>query len=184
MKTMSRYGSEQARLDVWRKCKKIKGLDPDMWRKDVMGNTIRFNPTKKRNCKKKANLEYSWDVDHIIPKTCGGDDWLDNLQAMNRRSNIAFSNKLTNSKPGYNKREHFTQILLKNGSNDIQPRQTKRLRINTRVMARTSPVGKRPLEAIIKAVSLANDSVTIYWVNSKYNEEIVLDDRLFDTIII
>jgi hypothetical protein len=184
MKTMSRYGSKQARLDVWRKCKKIKGLDPDMWRKDVIGNTIRFEPRPKRICKKKPNPEYSWnwDVDHIIPRSCGGDDWLDNLQALNRRSNIGFSNKLTNSKPGYNKRDHFTQILIKSGATDIFPRQKLRLRINTRVMVRTSPVGKRRLEAIIKAVSLANDSVTIYWVNSKYNDEIILDDRLFETI--
>lgn len=39
------------------------------------------------------NSWYAWNVDHIIPKSRGGTDWLDNLQAVHIRCNRSKGDK-------------------------------------------------------------------------------------------
>jgi hypothetical protein len=67
---------------VWLKGVIIPGVNPKLERKDVCGARIeRYNygdTTKNRT---------GWEIDHIISKTDGGGDHLDNLQPLQWRNN-------------------------------------------------------------------------------------------------
>ena len=41
------------------------------------------------------NSRYAWNIDHIIPKSCGGSNNIDNLQAVHVECNRNKSNKST-----------------------------------------------------------------------------------------
>ncbi len=62
--------------NVWRKGKVVPGRDPEVWRKDICGDLIKYD--------EHANTDslYGWEVDHIKPEALGGTDDLDNLQPL------------------------------------------------------------------------------------------------------
>lgn len=70
---------------VWDKTEKVDDRNPEIWRKDFAGAWIRRD--QYGVCSK-----YGWVVDHIKPKSLGGDDTLDNLQALHWRNNVSKSN--------------------------------------------------------------------------------------------
>ena len=70
---------------VWDKTEKVDDRNPEIWRKDFAGACIRRD--QYGVCSK-----YGWVVDHIKPKSLGGDDTLDNLQALHWRNNVSKSN--------------------------------------------------------------------------------------------
>jgi 5-methylcytosine-specific restriction endonuclease McrA len=65
---------------VWEKGKKIKGEDPNAWRKDRYGNKIRFGSYGTEG-------NYGWEIDHKNPKDRGGSDQLRNLQPLHWEEN-------------------------------------------------------------------------------------------------
>ena len=66
--------------DVWKKAKKIRGKDPDLYRRDPYGNEM-YKPSYGKESEK------GWVIDHIKPVSHGGSDHLRNLQAMNTVKN-------------------------------------------------------------------------------------------------
>ncbi len=65
---------------IWRKARVIEGLDPDMFRKDAGGALIMWDKFGKIN-------PYGWEIDHIFPRSLGGDDTPVNLRAMHYKNN-------------------------------------------------------------------------------------------------
>ncbi len=65
---------------VWEKGRKITGKDPNVWRKDSCGATI------KRDQYGNTTLR-GWEIDHKHPKSRGGSDNLRNLQPLQWENN-------------------------------------------------------------------------------------------------
>lgn len=65
---------------VWEKARKVDGLAPSLFRKDACGALI---------MRDKYGLEnpFGWEVDHIFPKSLGGDDNIVNLRALHYLNN-------------------------------------------------------------------------------------------------
>jgi len=77
----------QDRLDqIWEKGSAIRGKDPDLYRKDQLGNQM-YKPSYGKNS------EMGWNVDHSKPQSRGGTDHLNNLQPMNSRANSSKGDK-------------------------------------------------------------------------------------------
>lgn len=68
-------------LEVWRKARRVDGLDENMFRKDACGALIMYDKYGKQN-------PFGWVVDHIYPKSQGGDDNILNLRAFHYLNNI------------------------------------------------------------------------------------------------
>ena len=66
--------------EVWDKGKTIKGKDPDVWRKDVYSNKIRFGSYGTEG-------DFGWEIDHKNPKDKGGSNQLKNLQPLHWEEN-------------------------------------------------------------------------------------------------
>ena len=82
---MSNFSKERLE-QIWNKGKTIKGKDPNLYRKDIFGNTM-YKPSYGKLS------EMGWNVDHSKPQSLGGTDHLINLQPMNSTANIKKSNK-------------------------------------------------------------------------------------------
>ena len=65
---------------AWDNADKMRGKDPDLYRKDPYGNPMYRHSHGKSS-------EMGWDVDHITPKSRGGSDSTKNLQALNSSVN-------------------------------------------------------------------------------------------------
>lgn len=77
----------QDRLDqIWEKGSAIRGKDPDLYRKDQLGNQM-YKPSYGKTS------EMGWNVDHSKPQSRGGTDHLNNLQPMNSRANSSKGDK-------------------------------------------------------------------------------------------
>lgn len=72
--------------NIWNNAKTIKGQNPDTWRKDNYGNTIRYGSYGTQG-------DYGWEIDHKNPKANGGTDNPRNLQALHWEENRKKSNK-------------------------------------------------------------------------------------------
>ena len=73
------------KLNVWKKAKKIKEQNPSKFRKDPYDNILAFDEYGK-------HTKRGWSIDHIIPKSEGGSDKLENLQAMSIHKNMQLGN--------------------------------------------------------------------------------------------
>ena len=51
--------------DTWNEAQKMRGKNPDVWRKDSFGNKIRHSSYGTVG-------EYGWEIDHKNPKSKGG----------------------------------------------------------------------------------------------------------------
>lgn len=169
---LNSYGRKLCPREVFNKGIKIPGLDPDMWRLDFQGKMIKFTERDSRG-------PFGWAIDHNIPRSCGGSDSIVNLFPLNWKDNIRFSNKLTEEKKTYNRREHFYQILIHKGEN-AQKIQKKNLEVGSVIQARQSPIVKLWRHATVISANKSKDCVEIHWVDGNYNETLVYDDRLFE----
>lgn len=77
---------QEKKDEVWDKGQKVRGKDPEMYRKDKFGNTM-YKPSYGKNS------EMGWEIDHSKPQSKGGTDHLNNLQPMNTRANRQKSDK-------------------------------------------------------------------------------------------
>lgn len=71
---------------IWEKGKKIRGKNPDLYRKDMFGNEM-YKPSYGKVSEK------GWEIDHSRPQSKGGTDHLNNLQPMNTSANRSKGNK-------------------------------------------------------------------------------------------
>jgi 5-methylcytosine-specific restriction endonuclease McrA len=71
---------------VWEKATAMRGKNPDAWRKDSKGNTI-------RKASYGTQGEYGWEIDHKNPVAKGGTDDLRNLQPLHWEENREKSDK-------------------------------------------------------------------------------------------
>ncbi|HHY34676.1 MAG TPA: HNH endonuclease [Firmicutes bacterium] len=65
---------------AWDKAQVIRGLNPNVWRRDPYGNKIRKGSYGTHG-------EYGWEVDHKKPISEGGSDSPRNLQAVHWKEN-------------------------------------------------------------------------------------------------
>lgn len=72
--------------DVWSKSSKVRGKNPNLYRKDKLGNEI-FYPSYGKN------TQMGWEIDHSKPKSKGGTDHLNNLQVLQTNANRKKSDK-------------------------------------------------------------------------------------------
>ena len=72
--------SEETLDQIFNKGQKIAGKNPDLYRRDPMGNEMyRYSYGK--------TSAMGWNVDHKHPKAKGGSDSMRNFQPMNSREN-------------------------------------------------------------------------------------------------
>jgi len=71
---------QQKKDDVWDKGQKMRGKDPDLYRKDKLGN-----PMYKPSYGKSTSM--GWEIDHSKAQSKGGTDHLNNLQPLNTAAN-------------------------------------------------------------------------------------------------
>lgn len=67
---------------LWNKASKIEGLNPAVFRKDSCGALIMRDKYDMQN-------PFGWVVDHIFPKSLGGNDDIDNLRALHYQNNLS-----------------------------------------------------------------------------------------------
>ena len=72
--------------ETWEKAKKIRGQNPNLWKRDDLGNKM-YKPAHGKGGR------FGWSVDHIKPKSKGGGDSLSNLRALNTTANLKKGNK-------------------------------------------------------------------------------------------
>lgn len=65
---------------AWEKAKPLKGQNPNVFRKDAFGNTIRKASYGTRG-------EFGWELDHKNPKSNGGSDSPRNIQPLYWKTN-------------------------------------------------------------------------------------------------
>ncbi|XP_009369284.1 uncharacterized protein LOC103958706 [Pyrus x bretschneideri] len=70
----------------WDKAEKIKGRDPDRWRRDPLGNTIFRKLVGCPGC-------LCHDYDHIVPYSKGGQSTLENCQVLQATVNRSKGNR-------------------------------------------------------------------------------------------
>ena len=75
------FGHDGRRRAVWNKGQVIRGFDPLIWRRDYMGNVIRYSDYGNRFS------VHGWEIDHITPSSRGGTDDLVNLRPLHWRVN-------------------------------------------------------------------------------------------------
>ena len=171
--TNTNYGGKDCPSAVWEKGIKIPGKNPTIFRKDGMGKTIKFDKLNS------VTSKYSWNIDHIIPTTKCGSHNINNLQPLNRKDNICFSNKLTEKKPNYKIKDHNNALLKKHGLviNNKKPK----IYIGQVVYARQTPIVMTWSFAKIISINKQNETVTVFWIDAAYEDILYYNASLFDT---
>ena len=77
---------QEKKDQVWDKGQKIRGKNPDLYRKDIKGNVI-YKPSYGKP------TEMGWEIDHSKPQVKGGTDHLNNLQPLQVEANRSKGDK-------------------------------------------------------------------------------------------
>ncbi|MCA8835447.1 MAG: HNH endonuclease [Proteobacteria bacterium] len=72
--------TKQEIQDVWDKGRRVRGKNPDVYRKDTEGNEIYRTSYGK-------DTDMGWEIDHIDPRARGGGDNMENLQPLQTKAN-------------------------------------------------------------------------------------------------
>ena len=153
-----KYGDPQTKIYLWNKLEKVLGKSPRKYR-FLDGNTVSYDEL---------------DVDHIIPRSRGGSDDLDNLRLLHYKINIRKSDKIDDS----NREAYFDACVKKLGglSNDnvYKGHLKKGLLLNVK---QTPKVGEMPAKII--NVNRREKKVEVQFLDRNCNEFIYYDKRLF-----
>lgn len=87
----------------WEKAEKIKGRDPDRWRRDYLGNTVFRKLVGCAGC-------LCHDYDHIVPYSKGGKSTLDNCQVLQAKANRSKGNRMDISKADLIQRSSYCRV--------------------------------------------------------------------------
>ena len=88
-----KYGDTETKIYLWNKLEKVKGKSPSKYR-FLDDNVVLYDEL---------------DVDHIIPRSRGGSDELENLQLLHYKINIRKSDKIDDS----NREAYFNACVKK-----------------------------------------------------------------------
>ncbi len=72
--------SKKQKEAAWDKAKPIRGRNPNLWRRDDLGNKI-YKPAYG------TNGQHGWELDHRNPQARGGTDNPRNLRALQTEAN-------------------------------------------------------------------------------------------------
>lgn len=75
--------NEDLRDIIWDKASVVKGVDPNLIRKDCCGAWIIKSEFGN------VNSKFGWEIDHVYPQSKGGNDQLLNLRPMQWENNRA-----------------------------------------------------------------------------------------------
>lgn len=78
--------SIQQKQDAWNKAQPVPEVDSSFFRKDACGALIRWDMYGVQDS------EYGWEIDHIFPKSLGGDENPINLRALHHANNASKGN--------------------------------------------------------------------------------------------
>nr|XP_043614674.1 uncharacterized protein LOC122586749 [Erigeron canadensis] len=87
----------------WDKAEKIKGRDPDRWRRDPLGNTIFRKLVGCPGC-------LCHDYDHIIPYSKGGQSTLENCQVLQATVNRSKGNRTEMSRADLIQKSSYCRV--------------------------------------------------------------------------
>ncbi|KAL4584065.1 hypothetical protein LXL04_008655 [Taraxacum kok-saghyz] len=87
----------------WEKAEKIKGRDPDRWRRDPLGNTIFRKLVGCPGC-------LCHDYDHILPYSKGGQSTLENCQVLQATVNRSKGNKTEMSRADLIQKSSYCRV--------------------------------------------------------------------------
>ena len=94
------YSTNQKAQHVWKKARRVKGKNPNLYRRDAQGNLI-YKPAYNRDS------TMGWQVDHIWPRSKGGSDARRNLQALQTGANKRKSNRIQGAKRGGHRKRRW-----------------------------------------------------------------------------
>ncbi|MDP6454880.1 MAG: HNH endonuclease signature motif containing protein [SAR202 cluster bacterium] len=77
--------SKRRKTQVWQKARRVRGRNPNIWRRDSGGNIIRKQSYGTHG-------EFGWEIDHKKPISKGGTNGSRNLQPLHWRENRRKSN--------------------------------------------------------------------------------------------
>ncbi|TKY55081.1 hypothetical protein E2542_SST19495 [Spatholobus suberectus] len=83
--------SHKVKQQCWEKADKVKGRDPERWRRDTLGNIVFRKLLGCPGC-------LCHDYDHVIPYSKGGESTLENCQVLQATVNRAKGNRTEISK--------------------------------------------------------------------------------------
>ncbi|KAI3777554.1 hypothetical protein L1987_47354 [Smallanthus sonchifolius] len=87
----------------WEKADKIKGRDPDRWRRDPLGNTIFRKLVGCAGC-------LCHDYDHILPYSKGGQSTLENCQVLQATVNRSKGNRTEMSRADLIQKSSYCRV--------------------------------------------------------------------------
>lgn len=100
---------------IWEKARTIEGLDSSLFRKDACGALIMRDKYGMEN-------PFGWEVDHIFPKSLGGNDNLMNLRALHYLNNRSKADDY----PSY------TSVIKFDGKDNVEEEHNLTINANTR----------------------------------------------------
>ena len=153
-----KYGDIETKIYLWNNLEKVKGRISGKYR-FLDGEVVSYDEL---------------DVDHIIPRSRGGSDELDNLQLLHYKINIRKSDKIDDT----NREAYFNACVKKLGGlssmNVYKGHLKEGLILNVK---QTPKVSEMPAKII--CVNRREKKIEVQFLDRNCNEFVFYDKRLF-----